>query len=205
MLFGLRETTEPLRVVAIFAGFKYGHVTVRYSPQRDLWAMPRHRMAPPGGLSVLPGPVLAGGESSEWATRITLIPRFQTPHEPSQPQSQNRTLRNGSASDRKGPTPRKDEHTGNNTVVNAIPRTVHRKCVTREPFPFKVGYSHKQMTLDLVSSISQLALQASEGQNFEDKIAHELPAMKDEMMGRGRSYKTRAAHQMLDGKAQSRQ
>jgi hypothetical protein len=48
-------------------------------------------------------------------------------------------------------------------------------------------------------------LQASEGQNFEDKIAHELPAMKDEMMGRGRSYKTRAAHQMLDGKAQSRQ
>eukprot|EP01046_Picozoa_sp_COSAG06_P113174 COSAG06_NODE_59893_length_272_cov_2.341040_1_plen_23_part_10 len=23
MLFGLRETTEPLRVVAIFAGFKY--------------------------------------------------------------------------------------------------------------------------------------------------------------------------------------
>ena len=147
MLFGLHETTEPLRVVAIFAGFKYGHVTVRYSPQRDLWAMPRHRMAPPGGLSVLPGPVLAGGESSEWATRITLIPRFQTPHEPSQPQSQNRTLRNASASDRKGPTPRKDEHTGNNTVTNAIPRIVYRKCVTQEPFPFKVGYSHKQMTL----------------------------------------------------------
>ena len=109
--------------------------------------MPRHRMAPPGGLSVLPGPVLAGGESSEWATRITRIPRFQTPHEPSQPQSQNRTLRNASASDRKGPTPRKDEHTGNNTVTNAIPRIVYRKCVTREPFPFKVGYSHKQMTL----------------------------------------------------------
>ena len=149
MLFGLRETTEPLRVVAIFAGFKYGHVTVRYSPKRDLWAMPRHRMAPPGGLSVLPGPVLAGGESSEWATRITLIPRFQTPHEPSQPQSQNRTLRNGSASDRKGPTPRKDEHTGNSVVTNAIPRIVYRKCVTQEPFPFKVGYSHKQMTLAL--------------------------------------------------------
>ena len=147
MLFGLHETTEPLRVVAIFAGFKYGHVTMRYSPQRDLWAMPRHRMAPPGGLSVLPGPVLAGGESSEWATRITLIPRFQTPHEPSQPQSQNRTLRNGSASDRKGPTPRKDEHTGNSVVTNAIPRTVCRKCVTQEPFPFKVGNSHKQMTL----------------------------------------------------------
>ena len=131
MLFGLHETAEPLRVVAIFAGFKYGHVTVRYSPQRDLWAMPRHRMAPPGGLSVLPGPVLAGGESSEWATRITLIPRFQTPHEPSQPQSQNGTLRNGLASDRKGPTPRKDEHTGNNTVTNAIPRIVYRKCVAR--------------------------------------------------------------------------
>ena len=147
MLFGLHETAEPLRVVAIFAGFKYGHVTVRYSPQRDLWAMPRHRMAPPGGLSVLPGPVLAGGESSEWATRITLIPRFQTPHEPSQPQSQNRTLRNASASDRKGPTPRKDEHTGNNTVTNAIPRIVYRKCVAQEPFSFKVTYSHKQMTL----------------------------------------------------------
>ena len=153
MLFGLHETAEPLRVVAIFTGFKYGHVTVRYSPKRDLWAMPRHRMAPPGGLSVLPGPVLAGGESSEWATRITRIPRFQTPHEPSQPQSQNRTLRNASASDRKGPTPRKDEHTGNNTVTNAIPRIVYRKCVTREPFPFKVlvGYSHKQMTLGVMS------------------------------------------------------
>ena len=151
MLFGLHETTEPLRVVAIFAGFKYGHVTVRYSPKRDLWAMPRHRMAPLGGLSVLPGPVLAGGESSEWATRITLIPRFQTPHEPSQPQSQNRTLRNASASDRKGPTPRKDERTGNSVVTNAIPRIVYRKCVTREPFPFKVGNSHKQMTLVPVS------------------------------------------------------
>ena len=125
MLLGLRKTAEPLRVVAIFAGFKYGHVTVRYSPQRDLWAMPRHRMAPPGGLSVLPGPVLAGGESSEWATRITLIPRFQTPHEPSQPQSQNRTLRNGSASDRKGPTPRKDEHTGNKGATRR-PLAAHR-------------------------------------------------------------------------------
>ena len=79
MLFGLHKTAEPLRVVAIFAGFKYGHVTVRYSPQRDLWAMPRGRMAPLGGLSVLPGLFSAGGESSEWATRITLIPRFQTP------------------------------------------------------------------------------------------------------------------------------
>jgi hypothetical protein len=147
MLFGLRETTEPLRVVAIFAGFKYGHVTMRYSRQRDLWPMPRRRMAPPGGLSVLPGPVLAGGESSEWATRITLIPRFQTPHEPSQPQSRNRTLRNGSASDRGGPTPRKDEHTGKSVVTDAIPRIVYRKCVTEEPFPFKVGNSHKQMTL----------------------------------------------------------
>ena len=79
MLFALRKTAEPLRVVAIFAGFKYGHVTVRYSPQRDLWAMPRGRMAPLGGLSVLPGLFSAGGESSEWAARITLIPRFQTP------------------------------------------------------------------------------------------------------------------------------
>ena len=162
MLFGLRETTEPLRVVAIFAGFKYGHVTVRYSPQRDLWAMPRHRMAPPGGLSVLPGPVLAGGESSEWATRITLIPRFQTPHEPSQPQSQNRTLRNGSASDRKGPTPRKDEHTGNNTVTNAIPRIVYRKCVTQEPFPFKVPNSHKQISLVVIDCHSEFVCYASD-------------------------------------------
>ena len=79
MLLGLHKTAEPLRVVAIFAGFKYGHVTVRYSPQRDLWAMPRGRMAPLGGLSVLPHSFSAGGESSEWATRITLIPRFQTP------------------------------------------------------------------------------------------------------------------------------
>ena len=158
MLFGLHETAEPLRVVAIFAGFKYGHVTVRYSPQRDLWAMPRHRMAPPGGLSVLPGPVLAGGESSEWATRITLIPRFQTPHEPSQPQSQNGTLRNGLASDRKGPTPRKDEHTGNNTVTNAIPRIVYRKCVTQEPFPSKATYSHKQISLVSLSLSYKLHL-----------------------------------------------
>ena len=161
MLFGLRETTEPLRVVAIFAGFKYGHVTVRYSPQRDLWAMPRHRMAPPGGLSVLPGPFLAGGESSEWATRITLVPRFQTPHEPSQPQSQNRTLRNASASDRVGPTPRKDEHTGNSVVTNAIPRIVYRKCVAQEPFPFKVGYSHKQMTLLIFRDKVRLSVGAS--------------------------------------------
>ena len=134
---------------------------MRYSPQRDLWAMPRHRMAPPGGLSVLPGPVLAGGESSEWATRITLVPRFQTPHEPSQPQSQNRTLRNGSASDRKGPTPRKDEHTGKSVVTNAIPRIVYRKCVTREPFPFKVGYSHKQMTLVVAISVSAMETTSS--------------------------------------------
>ena len=56
-------------------------------------------------------------------------------------------LRNGSASGRKGPTPRKDEHTGNNTVTNAIPRIVYRKCVAREPFSSKVTYSHKQMTL----------------------------------------------------------
>jgi hypothetical protein len=33
--------------------------------------------------------------------------------------TQNRTLRNGSASGRKGPTPRKDEHTGNSVVTNA--------------------------------------------------------------------------------------
>ena len=131
MLFGLHETTEPLRVVAIFAGFKYGHVTVRYSPKRDLWAMPRHRMAPPGGLSVLPGPVLAGGESSEWATRITRIPRFQTPHEPSQPQSQNRTLRNGSARLGEGATPYKNEDTGNNRVVGATPTVVYRGRVNR--------------------------------------------------------------------------
>jgi hypothetical protein len=59
MLFGLRETTEPLRVVATFAGFKCGHVTMRYSRQRDLWPMPRHsagclrltrQMLQPGGL-----------------------------------------------------------------------------------------------------------------------------------------------------------
>eukprot|EP01046_Picozoa_sp_COSAG06_P051608 COSAG06_NODE_8457_length_2168_cov_25.091832_1_plen_77_part_00 len=34
MLLGLHKTAEPLRVVAIFAGFKYGHVTVRYSPKQ---------------------------------------------------------------------------------------------------------------------------------------------------------------------------
>ena len=61
------------------------------------------------------------------------------------------TTRNGSASGRKGPTPRKDEHTGKSVVTNAIPRIVFRKCVTQEPFPFKVGYSHKQMTLVLLS------------------------------------------------------
>ena len=72
---------------------------------------------------------------------------YTTLSDTTQPQSQNRTLRNGSASDRKGPTPRKDEHTGNNTVKNAIPRIVCRKCVAQEPFSFKVTYSHKQMTL----------------------------------------------------------
>ena len=49
---------------------------------------------------------------------------YTTLSDATQPQSQNRTLRNGSASDRKGPTPRKDEHTGNNAVTNAIPRIV---------------------------------------------------------------------------------
>ena len=72
---------------------------------------------------------------------------YTTLSDATQPQSQNRTLRNGSASDRKGPTPRKDEHTGNNAVTNAIPRIVYRNCVNQEPFPFKVVYSHKQISL----------------------------------------------------------
>ena len=72
---------------------------------------------------------------------------YTTLSDATQPQSQNRTLRNGSASDRKGPTPRKDEHTGNNAVTNAIPRIVYRNCVNQEPFPFKVTYSHKQISL----------------------------------------------------------
>ena len=72
---------------------------------------------------------------------------YTTLSDTTQPQSQNRTLRNGSASDRKGPTPRKDEHTGNNAVTNAIPRIVYRNCVNQEPFPFKVTYSHKQISL----------------------------------------------------------
>ena len=72
---------------------------------------------------------------------------YTTLSDATQPQSQNRTLRNGSASDRKGPTPRKDEHTGNNAVTDAIPRIVYRNCVNQEPFPFKVTYSHKQISL----------------------------------------------------------
>ena len=72
---------------------------------------------------------------------------YTTLSDTTQPQSQNRTLRNGSASDRKGPTPRKDEHTGNSAVTNAIPRIVYRNCVTQEPFPFKVVNSHKQISL----------------------------------------------------------
>ena len=76
---------------------------------------------------------------------------YTTLSDATQPQSQNRTLRNGSASDRKGPTPRKDEHIGNNAVTNAIPRIVYRNCVNQEPFPFKVVNSHKQISLVLIA------------------------------------------------------
>jgi hypothetical protein len=51
-----------------------------------------------------------------------------------------------------GATPYKNEDTGNNTVTNATPTIVHRGCVTRWPFSFKVTYSHKQTSLVILTA-----------------------------------------------------
>ena len=56
---------------------------------------------------------------------------YTTLSDATQPQSQNRTLRNGSARLGEGATPYKNEDTGNNRVVGATPTVVYRGRVNR--------------------------------------------------------------------------
>ena len=56
---------------------------------------------------------------------------YTTLSDATQPQSQNRTLRNGSARLGEGATPYKNEDTGNNRDVGATPTVVYRGRVKR--------------------------------------------------------------------------
>ena len=75
---------------------------------------------------------------------------YTTLSDATQPQSQNRTLRNGSARLGEGATPYKNEDTGNNRVLGATPKVVYRGRVNLQPFSLKVFNSHTQISLDLV-------------------------------------------------------